>query len=61
MSQNVNEEVRRVRIEGQTLQQYLGGKTLEQHLERLRIFVNLREREEGTLQDYLRDYLAKVP
>jgi len=53
LSQNVNEEVGRVRIEGQPLQQYLGGKTLEQHLERLRIFVKLREREEEALQDYL--------
>jgi puromycin-sensitive aminopeptidase len=53
LEKDVNEEVRTVKVDGQTLQQYLGGKTLEQNLERLRIFVAFREREGQDLRDYL--------
>jgi puromycin-sensitive aminopeptidase len=35
----------------------LGGKTLEQYLEHLRIMVNMRERDGIMLQQYLRDSL----
>jgi puromycin-sensitive aminopeptidase len=53
---DVHQEVRRIKIEGQTLQQYLGGKTLEQYLEQLRIFVQFREREGPALHDYLAQF-----
>ena len=54
---DVNKEVRKVKIGSQTLQEYLGGKTLEQNLERLRVFVEFRKREIHALHDYL----AQVP
>jgi hypothetical protein len=56
LASEVDQEVRKVKIGGQTLQQYLGGKTLEQILEQLRVFVGLSEREGENLQDYLAEY-----
>src|SRR5215213_7507889 len=60
LASEVDQEVRRVKIDGQTLQQYLGGKTLEQILERLRVFVGLSERDGENLQDYLAEYTPSV-
>jgi puromycin-sensitive aminopeptidase len=56
LERDVNQEVRKIKIEGQTLQQYLGSKTLEQNLEQLRIFVKFREREAPALHDYLTQF-----
>jgi hypothetical protein len=53
LASEVDQQVRKVKIGGQTLHRYFGGKTLEQILERLRVFVGLREREGENLQDYL--------
>jgi puromycin-sensitive aminopeptidase len=60
LASEVDQEVRRIRIDGQTLQQYLGGKTLEQILERLRVFVGLSERERANFQDYLAECIPSV-
>jgi puromycin-sensitive aminopeptidase len=60
LASDVNQEVRKVDIDGQTLQRYLGGKTLEQILERLSVFVGLREREGENLQDYLAEFTPSV-
>lgn len=60
LERDVNQEIRKIRIEGQTLQQYLGGKTLEQHLEQLRVLVKFREREGPVLHNYLAPFLAEV-
>jgi hypothetical protein len=60
LASDVDQELRMVKIDGQTLQQYLGGKTLEQILERLRVFVGLREREGENLQDYLAECTPSV-
>jgi puromycin-sensitive aminopeptidase len=59
LASDVDQEVRKVKIDGQTpqpLQQYLGGKTLEQILERLRIFAVLSERDGENLRDYLAEF-----
>jgi puromycin-sensitive aminopeptidase len=60
LASDVDQQVRMIKIGGQTLQQYLGGKTLEQILERLRVFVGLREREGENLQDYLAECTPSV-
>jgi hypothetical protein len=60
LASNVDQQVRMVKIGGQTLHQYLGGKTLEQILERLRVFVGLSEREGENLQDYLAKFTPNV-
>jgi puromycin-sensitive aminopeptidase len=39
----------------------LGGKTLEQYLEHLRIMVNMRERDGIILRQYLQDNREKKP
>ena len=49
-----------IKIGGQTLHRYLGGKTLEQTLERLRVVVGLCEREGKNLQDYLAEFTPSV-
>jgi hypothetical protein len=54
--EKVIQEVRAVKIDGQTLQKYLGGKTLEQHLEQLRVFATFRKRAGTALQDYLAQF-----
>jgi puromycin-sensitive aminopeptidase len=60
LEEDVHQEVRKIRIEGQTLQQYLGGKTLEQQLEQLRIFVKFRQREGQDLHDYLTQFSSSA-
>jgi puromycin-sensitive aminopeptidase len=60
LASDVDQEVRKVKIGGQTLQRYLGGKTLEQILEQLRVFVGLGEREGENLQDSLAEYTPSV-
>jgi puromycin-sensitive aminopeptidase len=60
LASEVDQEARRVKIDGQTLQRYLGGKTLEQILERLRVFVCLGEREGKNLQAYLAEFTPSV-
>jgi len=56
LASDVDQEVRKIKIDSRTLQQYLGGKTLEQILERLRVFAGLREREGENLRDHLAEY-----
>ena len=60
LASDVDQQVRMVKIGGQTLHRYLGGKTLEQILERLRVFVGLREREGTNLQGYLAEFTPSV-
>ena len=60
LASDVDQQVRMVKIGGQTLHRYLGGKTLEQILERLSVFVGLREREGENLQDYLAEFTPSV-
>jgi puromycin-sensitive aminopeptidase len=60
LASDVDQEMRRVKIDGQTLQQYLGRKTLEQILERLRAFVGLRERQGESLRDYLVQFTPRA-
>lgn len=60
LASDVDQQVRVVKIEGQPLHRYLGGKTLEQILERLRVFMGLSEREKGNLQDYLAEFTPSV-
>jgi puromycin-sensitive aminopeptidase len=60
LASDVDQQVRMVKIGGQPLHRYLGGKTLEQILERLRVFVGLSEREGENLQDYLAEFTPSV-
>jgi puromycin-sensitive aminopeptidase len=60
LASDVDQQVRMIKIGGQPLQRYLGGKTLEQILERLRVFVSLREREGENLQDFLAEFTPSV-
>ncbi len=53
LDRDVSQEVRKIKIQDQPLQQYLGGKTLEQCLELQCVFVKFREREGAALHNYL--------